>query len=180
MYRLPLIAASLLALSAGLAMAQDAQCFQNEDYLVIAQERLDDVGTDILVRQPTMGKIDCTYTEKDGDFVVNLKDEPLWYEGLLGQYLVLTRSTGPDGDIVILDLAARQVVVDEGVGDEVSLSDASVTYWQRFEQGDIDNCPKYHEYTSNGLGAVITREQVFDVATGVATATGMEQCSATQ
>lgn len=169
------------------AMAQEAQCFQNDQFLVIAQDRTDSAGMEILARAPARGKIKCEYVERETDFVINPlgqagwpDGQPLWFEGLAGKYLVLTRSTGPDGNIVIMDLAEHQTVVDEAADDEITVSDDAVTYWMRSEQGTEDNCPQFEDFTSNGLGAVIAEEQVFDIASGEVKSTGEKRCSATQ
>ncbi|KQT44878.1 hypothetical protein ASG47_15750 [Devosia sp. Leaf420] len=80
------------------AMAQEAQCFQNDQFLVIAQDRTDSAGMEILARAPARGKIKCEYVERETDFVINPlgqagwpDGQPLWFEGLAGKYLVLTR-----------------------------------------------------------------------------------------
>lgn len=179
MIRLALAATAFTAMALP-AFAQDALCFQNDTALVIAEERNEDVGMNILARQPAKGKIKCEYEERDGDWVIGKVDDPLWYEGLLGKYLVLTRSTGPDGNLVIYDLETQGLFLDEPVDDDIVLSETEVTFWQRFEDGTAENCPEFEEYASNGLGAVIAKEQVFDTMTGTLTGTGEERCSATQ
>lgn len=174
------LAASAFALLAMPAAAQDALCFQNETALVIAQERSEEVGMDILVRAPAKGKIKCEYQVQEGDWIIGQPDEPLWYEGLMGKYVILTRSTGPDGNLVVYDLETQGLFIDEWIDDDFVLSESEVTYWQRFEDGDAQNCPEFEEFTANGLGAVIAREQVFDTVAGTITGTGEERCSATQ
>lgn len=173
-------AASALALTIAPTLAQEAQCFQNENFLVIAQERVEDVGMDILVRSPARGKIKCEYAERTGDFIVNSDGDALWYQGLAGNYLVLTRSTGPDGDIVIYNLATQELLLDEPADAEMTIGDAYVTFWQRTKAGTAKNCPEFAEYTANGLGAVIAEERVLDIATGNIATTGQKHCTATQ
>lgn len=174
------LTASALALTIAPAFAQEAQCFQNDSFLVIAKDRAEDVGMDILVRAPARGKIKCEYAEHQGDFIVNPDGDALWLQGLAGNYLVLTRSTGPDGDVVIYDLTTEQVVVDEPADTEVTVADDAVTFWQRTKQGTAKNCREFEEYSSNGLGAVIAEERVLDVASGEIKATGAKHCSPTQ
>lgn len=155
-------------------------CVQNETALIIAEERPEDVGMNILARAPAKGKIRCEYVEQEGDWIIGQIDDPLYYQDLVGKYLVLTRSTGPDDNLVIFDLDDQSVVVDEWVGDGFLVSETDVTFWPRFEDGNAENCPEFEEYTSYGFGASIAREQVLDFATGTITATGEERCSATQ
>lgn len=174
------LAAAALALSIAPALAQEAQCFQNENFLVIAQERSEDVGMNILARAPARGKIKCEYVERSGDFLVNPDGDALWYRGLAGNYLALTRSTGPDGDIVIYDLSAQRPILDEPADDEVAVTDEAITFWQRTRPGTAKNCPEFEEYSANAMGAVIAEERVLDIASGQITATGEKRCTATQ
>ena len=69
MTRLALLAA-FLALAAAPAFAQEAQCFQNEQFLVIGQQKPDEVGSTFRVRAPAMGKIICEYREREGDMLI--------------------------------------------------------------------------------------------------------------
>jgi len=179
------LALSAFVLAAAPAMSQEdfsegPICVQNETALIIAEERPEGVGMNILARPPAKGKIRCEYVEQEGDWIIGQIDDPLYYQDLVGKYLVLTRSTGPDDNLVIFDLEDQSVVVDEWVGDGFLVSEANVTFWQRFEDGNAENCPEFEEYTSYGFGASIAREQVLDIATGRITATGEERCSATQ
>jgi hypothetical protein len=162
------------------AVAEDALCFQNDVALVIAQERTEDAGMNLLLRAPAKGKIKCEYVEREGDWIIGEPGDPLWYEGLAGNYLVLTRSTGPDGNIVIYDIASRSILVDEPADNEIALADETVTYWQRTSPGTAENCPEIGEYTANGLGAIMAEERLLDIASGEITPTGQSRCTATQ
>lgn len=174
-------AAGLVALAATqAATAQEAQCFQNGHYLVIAQERSESVGTDFIIRPPARGKIKCEFVPAQGDLLLDDRDEALWYAGLAGHYLALTRSTGPDGDVVIYDIATQTVVVDVPADDDLAVDEDGIIYWERVAQGTAENCPEFAEYDANGLGAVIAEERVFEVSSGAITASGDNRCSATQ
>lgn len=175
----------LLLLSAGLAtvpaMANEAECFQNESHLVIFQDRVDEVGAEFIIRPPAHGKIACLFEPQHGDILVGGLDDPLHYLALMGDYLALTRSTGPDGDLVIYDLGGDTgtPVIDVPADDDVTMTDA-ITYWERTGEATAANCPRYDEYMGYGFGAVIAEERVFDPATGAVTATGERRCSSTQ
>ncbi len=175
LFPLAALAAAILTLP---AQAQQAQCIQNDTYLVITQDRTGEVGENLLVRPAAQGKLDCLYVEQDGDYIVNTAGDPLWFEALLGKYLIMTRSTGPDGNLVVRDLETQGLLIDEWVDDDIIITDTEVTFWQRFEDGNADNCAEYDAYAADGLGAVIAREPVFDALTGGQNATGQERCSA--
>lgn len=177
-----LLAAAFLGLTAMPALAQEAQCFQNEQYLVIAQERVDEVGADFIIRDPARGKIACVYEQREGDRLIGDPGDPLHYEGLAGQYLVLTRSTGPQGDLVVYDLTTDLFtpLIDVRAEDEITIADDSITYWQRLILGTAVNCPEYADNTGYGLGSMIYEERVFDLATVTVAATGRTRCSSTQ
>ncbi|GEM_PF-2531256 len=175
----------LLILAVGLAaspaIANEAECFQNESHLVIFQDRVDEVGAEFIIRPPARGKIACLFEPQAGDMRIGTPGDPLHYLALLGDYLVLTRSTGPDGDLVIYDLAGDTgtPVVDVPADDEVTVSE-EITYWERTGGAIAETCPRYDEYMGYGFGAVTAEERVFDPATGEVTATGESRCSSTQ
>jgi len=164
------------------ASAYDAQCFQNAHYLVIAQQRAEEVGSDFIIRPPAVGKIACTFETRDGDIRIGEYEDPLYFTGLSRNYLVLTRSTGQDGNLVIYDLdaGAFEPIVDLPADDEVIVGDNAVTYWERTAEGNEDNCPEFAEYSGYGFGAVIAEERILDTATGQISATGQSHCSSTQ
>lgn len=176
------ILATGFAFVAAPAFGQEAQCFQNESYLVIAQERVDEVGADFLVREPALGKIKCAFTEQSGDLRIGEPGNPLHYTGLAGYYLVLSRSTGPDGDVVIYDLRniASGPLVDVPADDDVTIAPQEITFWERTGEANADNCPRFAEYKGYGFGAVIAEERVLDVADGEVVQTGQMRCSSTQ
>lgn len=176
------LAAVLLSFAALPASAQEAQCFQNDHYLVIAQERVGEVGTDFIVRPPARGKIACRFETQDGDVRIGEFDDPLYYVGLAGPYLVLSRSTGPDGNVVIYDLdsGAFEPVVDVRADDDVLIDQDRVVFWERTVEGTADNCAEFAQYSANDFGAVIAEERIFDAVTGDVTSTGATHCSQTQ
>ncbi|MBJ3783974.1 hypothetical protein [Devosia sediminis] len=164
------------------ALSQEAQCFQNEDYLVIAQERVAEVGTDFIIRPPARGKIACVFATQDGDVRIGEPEDPIYYRGLAGPYLVLERSTGPDGSLVIYDLDAGAFapIIDVPADDDVLVDDQQVVYWERTDQGTAENCPDFAEHQSAGFGSVISEQRVFEVATGTISASGEWHCTNTQ
>lgn len=181
--KLTILAATVvLALAASPAVAQQAQCFQNDQYLVIAQQRLDEVGTDFIIRPPAKGKIACVYEQREGDRLLGEPEDPLHFEGLAGPYLVLTRSTGPQGDLVIYDLAGDLYtpLLDVRAEDEVAITEDSITYWQQAIRGTAVNCPSFDENTGYGLGSMVYEERVLDLAALTLMATGNTRCSSTQ
>ena len=183
MKRLALFAAALLAFGTAPALAQQAQCFQNEQFLVVGKDKTDEVGSTFLIRAPVKGKIACEYSERAGDMMIGGVDDPLHFEGLAGRYLVLFRSTGPDGDVVIYDLENLDPMtpyIDIAADDELTITDSAVTYWARKQAGTAENCPQFAEAESMGMGTVIADEVILDVASGDVAATGQSRCSTTQ
>ncbi|HEY8575535.1 MAG TPA: hypothetical protein VIL88_04260 [Devosia sp.] len=175
------LSAVLFGLSAAPALAE-AQCYQSDQFLVIAQERVDEVGTDFIIRPPVKGKIACRFEVSDDDQLLGDPGDPLHFEQLVGQYLILTRSTGPQGDLVIYDLAADlwMPLLDVRAEDEITVTDNSVTYWQQLIRGTATNCPSFAENQGMGLGSMIYEERVLDLETVTVSATGQTRCSSTQ
>ena len=177
-----ILPAMLLVLAAAPVAAQEAQCFQNEHFLVIFQDRTDEVGSDFIIRPPALGKVACTFETRNGDIRIGEAGDPLHFLGLAGPHLILSRSTGPDGDLVIYDLerSAFNPFIDVRADDEVTIETDRVVFWERTMTGTETNCPEFSEYTGYGLGAVIAEERVFEVETRAVTSTGKTRCSSTQ
>lgn len=184
MLRTALVAACGLALLATPAFAQDtvSNCYQSGPYFVIAQERAEEAGTNFIIKALPKGTKapQCSFTAAEGDVELKNPEDAFWYEGLAGKYLVLTRSTGPDGDVVIYDMASNRNVVDIPADAEVTVADDQVSYWQRTGDATAATCPELDQYKADGLGAVIAAQTTLTVATGAIVATGKTHCSATQ
>tara|TARA_R110002020_G_scaffold134603_2_gene300700 strand:+ start:5688 stop:6236 length:549 start_codon:yes stop_codon:yes gene_type:complete len=177
-----MLIAATFGLAATPALAQQAQCIQNDTHLVIAQQRSDEAGTDFIIRPPARGKIACRYEQHDGDILIGSPDDPLWYEALSGNYLILTRSTGPQGDLVIYDLATdpSTPLLDLPAADDLTIGEAEITFWERTIAGTAANCPQYAEHQGYGFGSVIVEQRIFDITTGQVRSTGASRCSNTQ
>jgi len=177
---LALTATSVLAAIPSV-LAVEPECHANDKYVVIGLEKSDDVGTDFLVRNkatPAM-KVACKFKPADGDFAVGGPDEPLWFEALEGDHLVLTRSTGPQGMLVVFNLADRASVLDVDAEDVV-VDPEGINFWQPTEPGTAENCEQFAENETNGLGSVIQVASRFDFATDAVTTGTETRCSVTQ
>ncbi|HWK15449.1 MAG TPA: hypothetical protein VNS02_13710 [Rhizobiaceae bacterium] len=177
---LALVALAALAFGAQPALSQQFGCHSVPRFHVNAIEQKHDAGTLFAVKVRKPGdKSACRVTESSADFVVGANGDPLWFEALTPRYLIMTRSTGPQGDVVIFDLDRRSYVLD-APADEVAVSATSATFWERKAAATRKNCPQLAKYKADGLGAVITAETKFDFASGVAAATGQLRCDPTQ
>jgi len=179
----PILAAAgvaALALSPHPAQAQEFGCHSVPRFHVNAIEQKHDAGTLFAVKVRKPGdKSACKVTQTSADFVVGANGDPLWFEALTPRYLIMTRSTGPQGDVVIFDLDRRSYALD-APADEVAVSATGATFWERKETATRKNCPQLAKYKADGLGAVVTAETKFDFASGVVTATGQRRCDPTQ
>lgn len=179
MRALVFVLAMMVLGAASPALAADARCYANADYLVIAQERTDDLGTDILVRRD--GTImPCSYEVRQGDVIIGEGDW-LWFEALEGHHIVMSRSSGPDGNIVIYDLASPEhPVLDVPAEAHPIVLPQDVIFWERTSEGDAETCPNYEQNTANGLGTAVAEETVFSLLDQSITRTGNMRCVATQ
>lgn len=171
--------AALVALACP-AAAQEFGCQTTAGFAVNAIEQTEDVGTSFAVRIVKPGaKPVCPKGTKDADFVVGEAGEPLWLEALASHYLVMTRSTGPQGQIVIYDLATRNNVRDV-LGNDVAVDATGATYWEEIDDATPRTCKEFAEYKKDGFGAVIAAETRFDFATGTSKVTGSRRCDPVQ
>lgn len=177
MNRLACTLTLLTTFAAAPALAQAPVCHDGDRFRVAALEYADNAGTRFAVTPVDSGE-PCAFDES-ADFVIGSEGDPLWFGALRDPYLVLTRSTGPQGDVVVYDLAAKAKLLDVPA-DAFADDDAGVTFWERTEAGTERNCPRFAEYQANGLGAVIAVETRFDFASRQSTPTGNRRCDATQ
>ena len=164
------------------AQAETTECHDSQDFRVAAQAYAEDAGQKFAVTALSgrPAPKDCSFNDKSADFVFGAPGEPLWFERLAGHHLILRRSTGPQGDLVVVDLKARRTVLDVGA-DEYDLSGTALGYWQRSdEEANAANCPELADHQANGLGSVIASQAIYDLGTGKTTMTGQKRCDATQ
>ncbi len=122
----------------------------------------------------------CVLAKNKGGFTIGEDGDPLWLEALVGDYLVLTRSTGPDGDLVIYDLADPDEAVIDVPAQEMSVGEDGVSFWEVTGEADAENCPKWEENTANGFGSVILEERHFGFGEGELESSGETRCGITQ
>lgn len=179
-FRSVTLAILLATFSTVAASAQDFGCFSSDRFDVQAIEQTKDIGTVFAVKARAAGaRSACPVKLAKADFAIGRAGDALWFEALAGRHLTLTRSTGPEGDLVIYDLERRTAVLDVPAGD-VAADMKGVTYWERVAEGTRANCPKFREYAKDGLGAAIVAETRFDFATGQPKRSGTRRCDATQ
>jgi hypothetical protein len=172
---------ALAAIGSLPAYAQEVECHASKDYAVAVKPYADDAGAQFAVTflggktKPTK----CVFDAKKADYVIGKPGDPLWFGEQAGNYLVLTRSTGPQGDLVIYDLKARKVVLDVP-SDDYSVNGSKISFWQRTVEATRRNCPSFAQNKANGLGSFIAAEKTFDTATATVKETGKSRCDATQ
>jgi hypothetical protein len=164
-----------------LAEAAPVECHADKDFHVAVKPFKEDPGA-LFAITALSGKAapkTCGFDPQSADFVIGKDGDALWYSNLAGKYLILQRSTGPQGDLVIIDLATRKTVLDVP-SDDFALQGDMLTFWQRGGQATPENCATFRENTKNGLGSVISTQKLFSVASGKVTTTGTSRCDAVQ
>ena len=174
-----LLACGCVSLSS--ASMAEPQCHSNDRYHVVAQPYPDDAGNRFVVTRldEASAPTGCVHDESKADFTIGTPGDPLWFSGLSGQYLILTRSTGPQGDLVVHDLAGPKVVLDVSA-DDFWLEGSILSYWQRDGQATPANCPSFKTNAADGLGSVISSLKLLDLDTGKTIESGEQRCDATQ
>lgn len=168
---------SLLALPAA---AQDVECHSSDSYRVAVKLYGEEPGAQIAVTALEPGAAStCGFDANEADDVIGEPGDPLWFYALEGNILVLSRSTGPQGDVVVHDLDEGTVLLD-APSDAFEVQSGKLTFWERTVEGTPDTCPGFAEFQANGFGTVITVEKTLDFADGNVTATGASRCDGTQ
>ena len=181
MTAIPLIA--LLAcgcVSLSSASMAEPQCHANARYHVVAQPYPEDAGNRFAVtRLKGAAPESCRFDPSQADLVIGKPGDPLWYADLSGDSLILSRSTGPQGDLVVYDLTSGQPVLDVPA-DEYELKGKVLSFWERTGPATAETCPSFAENEANGLGSVTAVLKTFDLATRTVAETGESKCVAVQ
>jgi hypothetical protein len=171
----------LVAFYAPALRAADIECHANKRYHVASETYSDDAGARFAITDLHGGAAPkrCIFDAAAADFLIGTKGDPLWFDTLAGRFLVLRRSTGPRGDLVVYDLDSRKPVLDVAA-DDYGLDGETLRYWERTAEGTASTCPAFAEHQANGMGSVIAVEKTLDLATMMGKATGNSRCDATQ
>lgn len=176
----------LAALSLGLFLlalpvaAQEIECHSSGAFRVAVKPYAEEPGVQIAVTSVKAGDAaTCAFDAATADRVIGEAGDPLWFHTLAGNILVLTRSTGPQGDVVVHDLAKGTVLLD-APSDAFEVSDGKLVFWERSGEANAGNCPDYAEHQANAMGSVIAVEKTLLFADGTVAASGASRCDATQ
>lgn len=171
----------LAALATSATHAAEVECHANKRYHVAAETYPEDAGARFAItalegrKKPKT----CAFDATRADFVIGAAGDPLWFDKLAGRFLVLRRSTGPQGDLVVYDLDSRKPVLD-APADDYALDGKVLRYWERTAEATAATCPAFAEHQANGMGSVIAQEKTLDLATLKGGPTGKSRCDATQ
>lgn len=174
--------AVFLGTTATSASAQGLECHSNKEYLVAAQAYKDnEAGMQFAITGLRGKKMPrgCVFDAARADFIIGKPGEPLWFGQQVGKLLILTRSTGPQGDLVIHDLSARKAVLDVP-SDDYTVQGHQVIFWQRTSPGTRMNCPAFEQNRKDGLGSMLVIRKIFNTRSLVVHATGERRCDAVQ
>ena len=171
---------SLLCVTLTAASQAEPQCHSSDRYHVVALPYPDDAGNRFAVRRlagaaPTA----CIFDESAADLVIGKQGDPLWFSELSGDSLILNRSTGPQGDLVVYDLVSGKPILDVPA-DDYEVKANAIAFWQRTAPATAENCPEFAENSENGFGSVIAVLKVIDLGTKATTETGESKCVAVQ
>ncbi|MBW6419913.1 hypothetical protein KX729_00490 [Rhizobium sp. XQZ8] len=167
---------------AGPGFTQEVECHDNNEYFVASKTHSGDAGAQFAITalngKPKPGK--CAFDAKKADFVIGKPGDPLWFSAQARNLLILSRSTGPQGDLVVYDLKARKSVLDVP-SDDFAVEAGKLVFWQRSTTtATKKNCPSFAENEKNGMGSVISVQKAFDIKTGSVQELGKNRCDATQ
>ena len=173
-----LLACGCVSLSS--ATLAEPQCYSNDRYHVVMQPYPDDAGNKFAVtRLKGAAPSTCAFDEAKADMVIGKVGDPLWYSELSGDSLILSRSTGPQGDLVVYDLKSGLPILD-APSDEYERKGSLLSFWQRTAQATADTCPSFAENEANGLGSVTAILKTLDLETKIVSDAGESKCVAVQ
>ena len=178
MHFMLLLACGCVSLSS--ASLAEPQCYSNDRYHVAVRPYPEDAGNQFAVTKlGGAAPKDCVFDEAKADLVIGKVGDPLWYAELAGENLILSRSTGPQGDLVVYDLTSGKAVLDVPA-DEYELKGNGLSFWERTAEATADNCPDFAENQANGLGSVTAVRKTIDLGSKAIAETGESKCVAVQ
>jgi hypothetical protein len=116
---------------------------------------------------------------KPVDFTLGTPQDTLWLTGVVGDHLIVTRSTGPQTQLLVHRLTDKAIVVDVQAY-EPEYDSWGITFWHQRDPATADNCPDYDFFVADGLGGVIAHESRYDFASAAVLQSGLTRCEATQ
>jgi hypothetical protein len=166
------------AVLANPAVVPDVPCYSSDDYSVAVLENANAVGARFAVSAVGEGGT-CRFDESGPAQIIGDGQDPLWFSDLQGKFLILSRSTGPQGDLVVYDLQSGVSVLDVP-SDDFEAYPTGVSYWQRTATATPQNCPDYATLTGQGLGAAIVERAHYDFASGTIDRSHEQRCDPVQ
>lgn len=164
-----------------LVEAAEVECHSNQFFHVAVKPFDDEPGAQFAItalKEKTAPET-CAFEAAKADFVLGERGDALWFHGQAGKYLILQRSTGPQGNLVVYDLTTRKPVLDVPA-DDFAVDGNGLGYWERSGQATAKNCPSFKENEANGLGSVISVHKIFDLSSQTISKSGEKRCDAVQ
>jgi hypothetical protein len=164
-----------------LANAAEVECHANKSFAVAVKPFDDEPGSEFAIT--ALGKKaapnKCAFKPAQADFVLGKRGDALWFHSQAGKFLILQRSTGPQGDLVVYDLSTRKTVLDVPA-DDFAVEGNALGFWERSGEATEKNCPQFAENKANGMSSVLSKRKLFDLSTLKTSDTGQERCDTTQ
>ncbi|MDB5587594.1 MAG: hypothetical protein JWP26_2564 [Devosia sp.] len=167
----PIIIATLLALCATAAFAQEAapdhtlECHDNGLHYVIGIPAADG-GTSYRVGdftgpdQTNPCSMDAPFTR---EFIAEDGNQ-LYFQAISDDLLVLAESTGPQYFLEVYNLEPSGPILKADAQD-VEISEFGIHYYAPAGPATPQTCPRYDELTAGGMGAIIGEERFYAFTT---------------
>ena len=171
-------AAALCGLTGAVQAGPTATCYINDGYGISAVPDGLEANDIISVQRKSSPQqaVMCPLPADEADLVLGEGDFGLHYVDLVADHLVLERSTGPVGDVVVVDLRSGKTILEAPAASYQYTSDDGIHYSERREDGTAETCDSFEELTALGLGTAIAYDMVLNLETGKTTETGTVSC----
>lgn len=157
--------------------APSSTCYVNDGYAISSTVNVDESNEVFAVKRKASPNdvITCPLPEAEADLVIGKDAFGQSYEDLLANHLVMSVSTGPVGDLVVIDLRDGKEILNVS-GDYEYTSDEGIVYWERGADGTAETCDSFAELTAMGLGTRILNGMLLNLETETSTPTGDTTC----
>jgi hypothetical protein len=143
------------------------ECFDAPRHFVVARERVDDVGTDFLIRPrgSAAARPPCIWAPDAATW--ELPNETAEYLlAVRGDLLILDSGTAPDPrGLIVWDLAQRRRLLQDTYSGPIEVRWEYAQFWQESGAATRQNCPQLERLRDQGLGAALEQRARLDFAT---------------
>ena len=157
------------------------KCTDLEKFFVIARDRKDAVGQDIIVKDKGEVANACQYLVAEADFNIQNSD-PEYFKTLEKNAMVTDVGTGPSGrSFRLYDMQEKKMLTEKKYFGELTVASGTLSYFGLSKvKADKKNCKDYDNLMKDFSNANLVVKKIIDLETFLVKETKESNCVAEQ